>query len=144
MNSIQRLIPQRHPFLFVDTILTADKERIVGIKNFPASFIFTYNDSLAGKIIPPGILIETLVQCGGAGAAQLGLVGQQLMGLAALEKVTFYGAVRPGDSVKLVVKNLKVSPKILKQAGSAWVVEKPVLQALWTCLAVDFAAPARD
>lgn len=40
MKEIEDLIPHRHPFLFVDEIISANQDEIVGIKTFDESIEF--------------------------------------------------------------------------------------------------------
>ncbi|MBA7569445.1 hypothetical protein ES708_11184 [subsurface metagenome] len=54
--------------------------------------------------------------------------------LASVDKVKFRQQVRPGDEVKMVIKNLRVSPKTLKQSGKAFVGDQIVAEAEWFCL----------
>lgn len=134
MTDIETLVPQRYPFLFIDEIISADIDEIIGVKTYDKSFLYAQDCSTAGKTIPGTILIESMVQCGGAGVTQLGLIDKRLWGLASLEDVRFLRAVQSGTTVKMVVKNLKVSNKVLKQTGKAFVDGEVVLAATWLCL----------
>jgi len=51
-----------------------------------------------------------------------------------VDKVKLRHQVRPGDEVKLVIKNLRVSPKTLKQSGQAFVGDQLAAEAEWFCL----------
>jgi 3-hydroxyacyl-[acyl-carrier-protein] dehydratase len=42
--------------------------------------------------------------------------------------------VRPGDEVKLVITNHKVSKIAIKQSGKAWVGDKVAAEAEWLCM----------
>lgn len=134
MTDIENLVPQRYPFLFIDEIISADINEIVGVKAYDKSFLYSQGYFPAEKIIPGVILVESIVQCGGAGVVKLGLFDKTLWGLASLENVRFFGVVEPGSTVKMVVKNLKVSNKVLKQTGAAFVGERLILEATWMCL----------
>ena len=48
--------------------------------------------------------------------------------LATVDKVKFRNQVRPGDKVRIEVKNMRVSKKMIKQSGKAYVIrpEKPL------------------
>lgn len=134
MSDIEKLIPQRYPFLFIDDIISADRDEIVGIKMYDKSFIFSQACAQESGIIPGVILIESMVQCGGAGIAKVGLLDKKLWGLASLENVRFFGVVKAASEVRMVVKNLKITNKVLKQSGTAFVDGKIVLKASWVCL----------
>lgn len=134
MSEIEQLLPQRYPFLFVDEILSADRNETVGIKTYNTSFLF-YQENFSGeKIVPGVILIESMVQCGGAGVTQIGIFPKASWGLASLENVHFFGYVKSKATVKMVVKNLKVSDKVLKQTGVAFYKGQKILEATWLCL----------
>jgi 3-hydroxyacyl-[acyl-carrier-protein] dehydratase len=131
---IKTLLPQREPFLFVDALLSADKGEIIGLKNYDESFPYYISCSVERKIVPGVILLESLVQCGGAGITHLGFTEQALWGLASIEKVQFHGVVTMNTTVKMVVRNLKISSKIVKQTGVSFCEERVVLKATWFCL----------
>lgn len=132
--NIQALLPQREPFLFVSELLYADKDEIIGTMIYGEAFPYYLPCSPLRKIVPGVILIESIVQCGGAGVSKAGIFGNIPWGLAAIEKAVFRGVVEPNTTIKMVVKNLKVSSKILKQSGVSYYKEKAILKASWFCL----------
>ena len=133
-DDIKSLLPQREPFLFVKELLSADREKTVGLMTYDEAFPYYLTWSPQRKMVPEAILIESLVQCGGAGIMRLGLTEKALWGLAALEKVQVFGMVKPNATVKLVVRNLKISNRLLKQSGVCFCEDVPVLEARWLCL----------
>jgi len=134
MTDIEILLPQRYPFLFVDEIISADRNEIIGTKIYDTSFLFFQEYFSNRKIVPNTILLESIVQCGGAGVNQIGLFEKSLWGIASIEKVHFLNVVEPNTLVKMIVRNLKVSNKIIKQTGIAFCEEKAILEATWMCL----------
>ena len=134
MTTIEALLPQRHPFLFVDEILSATIDEIIGIKTYDNTFLFYQGHYPNKKIVPGVILIESIVQCGGAGVTQIGILEKVSWGLASLENVQFFHCVELGSTVKMVVKTLKVSNKLLKQTGTAFCGGHAILEATWLCL----------
>ncbi|MCE5286654.1 MAG: 3-hydroxyacyl-ACP dehydratase, partial [Pelosinus sp.] len=123
---IETLLPQRYPFLFVDELIAVSAEEIVGIKTYARDFLF-YQELLPDeKVVPPTILIESIIQCGGAGVTKLGIFPRARWRLAALENIRIYDWVRPNQTVKMVTKNIKVSSKVLKQTGIAFCNEKKI------------------
>ena len=120
--------------MFVDELLFADKGEIIGVKTYDESFPYYLTCSQQRKIVPSVILIESLVQCGGAGVTKLGIVEKGLWGLASIEKAQFRDVVEPNATVRMVVKNLKISTKILKQTGVSFCAERAILKASWFCL----------
>ena len=94
---------------------------------------------LINPLVPGVILVETLAQCGGAGAKMVtGNPG--LFFLASVEKVRFRRQVRPGDTLRMVIRNLRVTRNMLKQSGKAYVGEELAAEAEWLC--IIGAAPA--
>ena len=129
---IKLLLPQREPFLFVDRLLSTDQNKIIGVKTYDSRFPY-YLVCLSGQRTVPGtILVESLVQCGGAGIAQA--AGKDLWGLTALNKVRLRGSVRPDSTVIMAVKSLTLSSKIIRQSGVSYCEGKIILEATWSCL----------
>jgi len=131
---IETLLPQRPPFLFVDAILSATHDEIIGSKTYDESFSFYQKDMAGQNIVPNVLLIESIVQCGGAGVTQMGIFEKASWGLASLEKVRFFRSIASGSTVKMIVKTLNISTKLLKQSGMIFCEGQVVLEATWLCL----------
>ncbi|WP_411048545.1 3-hydroxyacyl-ACP dehydratase FabZ [Treponema primitia] len=135
MNEIEELLPHRVPFLFVDTIDTADKEKIIARHVFTEKEFFFAGHFPEYPVVPGVILVETMAQSGGAGLRKLGIMpGNALFFLATVDKVKFRRQVRPGDEVRSEIVNLRVSPKMIKQSGKAYVGDELAAEAEWMCL----------
>src|SRR6202047_3571322 len=63
---IQKILPHRHPFLMVDTVLEIERlKRIVSLKNVSINEGY-FQGHFPGKPIMPGVLIiESMAQTGG-------------------------------------------------------------------------------
>jgi 3-hydroxyacyl-[acyl-carrier-protein] dehydratase len=86
-------------------------------------------------VVPGVILIETMAQSGGAGLRKSGvLASDALFFLASVDKAKFRRQVRLGDEVRCEITNLRVSGKMIKQAGKAFVGEELAAEAEWLCL----------
>ena len=135
MNEIEKLLPHRKPFLFVDEIVEADEKQIIARHVFKESEFFFQGHFPEYPVVPGVILVETMAQSGGAGLRKLGMLGDKsLFFLAAVDKVKFRRQVRPGDEVCSQIINLRISAKMIKQSGKAYVGDELAAEAEWMCL----------
>jgi 3-hydroxyacyl-[acyl-carrier-protein] dehydratase len=137
MAEIKELLPHREPFLFVDRLETVSEERIVGYRVFTDKEPFFAGHFPDYPVVPGVILVETMAQCGGAGIAELGTLGNKLFFLATVEKAKFRQQVRPNDEVRMEIENVKIAPRMIKQTGKAFVGDKLAAEAEWMCLVGD-------
>lgn len=132
---IEKLLPHRDPFLFIDTIDVTDEKRIVARHVFGEGEFFFKGHFPEYPVVPGVILIETMAQAGGAGLAKRGIMAEDaLFFLASVDKVKFRRQIRPGEEVRLEIENLRVSGKMIKQSGKAYVGEELATEAEWLCL----------
>jgi len=135
VNEIEKLLPHREPFLFVDEIVEADEKKIIAKHIFTEKEFFFAGHFPGFPVVPGVILIETMAQSGGAGLRSLGVLGEDaLFFLASVDKVKFRRQVRPGEEVRSEVENLRVSAKMIKQSGKAYVGDELAAEAEWMCL----------
>jgi len=138
MSEIEKLLPHREPFLFVDEIVQADEKKIIAKHVFTEKEFFFPGHFPEYPVVPGVILIETMAQSGGAGLRKTGVLGDgALFFLASVDKVKFRRQVRPGDEVRSEVENLRVSAKMIKQSGKAYVGDELAAEAEWMCLVGD-------
>ncbi|WP_312520949.1 3-hydroxyacyl-ACP dehydratase [Anaerospora sp.] len=133
-HEIELLLPQRDPFLFVDELMTASTSEITGTMTYDQNFPFYQEHRPKQMIVPVVLLIESLVQCGGAGVNKLGITDRALWALASLEKVRILGVVEPDSTVTMVVQNEKLSGRMIKQSGESFCNGRSILKATWFCL----------
>lgn len=134
MKDIKELIPHRDPFLFIDRLEKADADEIIAHRTYTSAEPFFKGHFPQYPVVPGVILVETMAQAGGAGVSQSGILGDNLFFLASVDKVKFRRQVRPDEPVKLIVKNLRVSPRMLKQSGVAMVGDEIAAEAEWMCV----------
>jgi 3-hydroxyacyl-[acyl-carrier-protein] dehydratase len=135
MNEIEKLLPHRDPFLFVDEIVEATNEKIIAKHIFTENEYFFRGHFPTYPVVPGVILVETMAQSGGAGLRKLGALGEDgLFFFATVDKVKFRRQVRPGDEVRSEIENLRVSSKMIKQRGKAYVGDELAAEAEWMCL----------
>jgi len=127
---ILRIMPHRYPFLLVDRIVEMTAERVVGIKNVSINEPF-FQGHFPGQPIMPGVLlIEAMAQVGGV--MLLNTVEDpegKLVYFIGIDKARFRHAVVPGDQVRFVLEPKRLSGKITKMHGKAYVDERLVAEA---------------
>lgn len=108
MTEVEKLIPHRPPFLFVDEIVSHEGEVLVAKRTWRADEDF-YQGHYPGAPITPGVLLsESVFQTGACLMAKLmaGAAGQG-GGVPLLSKVSdirFRLPVYPGETVTIEVK----------------------------------------
>ncbi len=109
MTEVEKLIPHRPPFLFVDEIVSHDGETLVARRTWRADEDF-YKGHYPGAPITPGVLLsEAVFQTGALLMARLmapstssGQGGVPL--LSKVSDIRFRLPVYPGDTVTIEVK----------------------------------------
>ena len=134
-TDIKSLLPHREPFLYVDAILSCDEKGCVCEHTFTENEFFFKGHFPEYPVVPGVILCETMAQAGGAALRYSGVVpADGLFFFATLDKVKFRNQVRPGDKVRMEIEFLRTSPKMIKQAGKAYVGDTLCAEAEWMCL----------
>ena len=141
MQDIKELLPHREPFLFVDRLEKAEKDEVIGYRRFTEADFFFPGHFPKYPVVPGVILIETLAQCGGAGA-RIVTGNPGLFFLASLDKVKFRRQVKPGEEVRMVIQNLRVTKMMVRQSGKAFVGDELAAEAEWLCLIGGGEPPA--
>src|SRR3954470_6733569 len=131
MTEVEKLIPHRPPFLFVDEIVSHEGETLVAKRTWRAEEDF-YKGHYPGAPITPGVLLcESVFQTGALLMAKLmaGTGGGQ-GGVPLLTKVTdvrFRVPVYPGDTTTIEVKRKETMGDFHFMAGSIKNGDKRVL-----------------
>ena len=133
MKEIEILIPHRTPFLYVDKIIACSKEQITGEKIFSDHDSFLRGSFPEFSFVPGVILIEAMAQCGGAGVKKMGLA-DGLFGLANIENASFYAGVPFHTTFTMVVQNIKIADKYIKQSGKGSVENRLCIDLTWICV----------
>lgn len=131
VNAIQKLLPHRPPFLYVDKILEMSDHHVVGVKNVSMNEWF-FTGHFPGKPVMPGVLqIEAMAQVGGI--LCLNSVPDPenyLTYFMKIDNARFRDMVVPGDTI--VFKLELITPirrGICHMKGEAYVADKLVCEA---------------
>jgi len=134
-KDIIKILPHRHPFLFVDMITELEVgERVVGIKNVTINEYF-FTGHFPGRPIMPGVLvIEAMAQVGGVLARlsepeSMTSEGNKAIYFVAIDKVRFRKPIFPGDQIIFELTAMRKGSRIWKMKGRAMVNEKIAAEA---------------
>lgn len=123
------LLPHGNAFLFLDDIDETNEDEIVGTFTFHRDHK-VFDSGHVGGTVPQVLLVESMVQCGSAGARQLkGLSG--VYGLAKIEEVEFLKPVHFDLKITFRIKNIKSGIAVIHQYGIGYVSGEVVMKAGW-------------
>ena len=127
IDDIQKLIPQRYPFLMIDRVIEAGPEKVVAIKNVSVNEQYFLGNFPGQKVMPGVLMIEAMAQAG------IVLFRQKFNNDSVLflvsTKARFYNPVFPGDQLKIEVEPLKMLSKMGIFKGLITVGDKKVAEA---------------
>lgn len=138
-KTIEELIPHRKPFLFVDEIVSISREEIIGLQTFNDRDNPVLKGSFPPDMIPGIIVLESMAQCGGAGVRMLG-IAEGVFALAHIDTIKFYKTVGYNEQIRYIIKNIRLSAKMVKQEGRAYVNDELILEAAWLSIKIDTSA----
>jgi 3-hydroxyacyl-[acyl-carrier-protein] dehydratase len=145
VNEIQKILPHRYPFLFVDAIVEMERlKRVVGIKNVTATESH-FQGHFPGKPIMPGVLIiEAMAQTGGLLLLQeVPDRENKLLYFVAVDGARFRRPVVPGDQLRLEITVISWRGDFCKLEGRATVDGQLAAEATLMCKMVDRETPAK-
>lgn len=129
INVIQKILPHRYPFLFVDRVIELSEKRIVGIKNITIDEPF-FQGHFPGNPIMPGVLIiEAMAQVGGIGALNMKDNIGKFAYFLSINNARFRKPVLPGDVLRIEVDLLKAKLSVMQIHAIAKVGDDVVAEA---------------
>ncbi|MBA3665220.1 MAG: bifunctional UDP-3-O-[3-hydroxymyristoyl] N-acetylglucosamine deacetylase/3-hydroxyacyl-ACP dehydratase [Bacteroidetes bacterium] len=131
INQIQKILPHRPPFLFVDKIMEITEEGIIGVKNVSMNEDFFRGHFPESPVFPGVLQIEAMAQVGGIfSLSKVPDPENYLTYFMSIDKVKFKNQVIPGDTI--VFKLVLLTPirrGIVHMRGEAFVRDKQVMEA---------------
>ncbi|MXN92867.1 beta-hydroxyacyl-ACP dehydratase [Flavobacterium sp. Sd200] len=141
-KDIEELIPHRAPFLFVDEITSFTTDEITAVYTFHKTEVMLKGNFPGFNFVPGTILIESMAQAGGAGVRLLG-VTDGIFALVQIESAQFFKGLSFGETITYVIKNIRLSEKIIKQSGKGYAADGVVFEASWMSIKIDEKQMAR-
>ena len=115
INKILAILPHRYPFVFVDKILSLEKDKVYGIKNLAYNEPY-FQGHIPSKPVFPGVyMIEALAQLGGV--ILYSSNKQDIFYLAKVEKTRFKKVLVPGDQLHLYIEMTRSRSNIFQFSG---------------------------
>ena len=139
IDLIQRIIPHRYPFLFVDKVIDINgTETATGVKNVTFNEPHFQGHFPGASIMPGVIIVEAMAQTAAVMlGTSLGFADKNLLVyFMAIDKCKFRRKVVPGDVLKLSLKTLRGKPggKVWRFSGIASVEGDTAAEAEFTAM----------
>ncbi|MDT8393585.1 MAG: bifunctional UDP-3-O-[3-hydroxymyristoyl] N-acetylglucosamine deacetylase/3-hydroxyacyl-ACP dehydratase [Bacteroidales bacterium] len=130
INDIQRFLPHRPPFLFIDKILEMGEDYIIGMKNVTMNEPFFVGHFPGNPVMPGVIQIEAMAQTGGVLVLNTVPDPENYITLfLKVNEVKFRKVVEPGDTLIFYNKLIKpIRRGIAMMDGKAYVNGKVVME----------------
>jgi UDP-3-O-[3-hydroxymyristoyl] N-acetylglucosamine deacetylase/3-hydroxyacyl-[acyl-carrier-protein] dehydratase len=139
INSIQKIMPHRYPFLLIDRVIDLEpSKRVEAIKNVTINEPF-FQGHFPGHPIMPGVLIlEAMAQAGGILLLnEIEDPSTKVVYFMAIDNARFRQPVVPGDQLRFELTMKSFRRSACKMNGQAFVDEKLVAEAEFMAMVID-------
>ncbi|MBI4116041.1 MAG: UDP-3-O-[3-hydroxymyristoyl] N-acetylglucosamine deacetylase [Candidatus Omnitrophica bacterium] len=130
VEGIQKILPHRYPFLFVDRIEKLHPGKKATGYKLVSSNDYYFQGHFPGHPVMPGVLImEALAQVGGVVMLSMPEMQGKIAYFMSVDYCKFRQTVVPGDELRMEVEVLRYRSKTGQCAGRAYVGDKLVCEA---------------
>jgi UDP-3-O-[3-hydroxymyristoyl] N-acetylglucosamine deacetylase/3-hydroxyacyl-[acyl-carrier-protein] dehydratase len=138
ISEIQKIIPHRYPFLFIDkVVITEEEKKAVGYKAVSGNEEF-FQGHFPGNPIMPGVLvIEAMAQTSCVLYLSRPNLADKVAYFMSIENAKFRKPVLPGDYLELRIEIMKARERFGKVKGKAYVAGNLVAEAEFSFVTVD-------
>ncbi|MGM0441170.1 MAG: UDP-3-O-acyl-N-acetylglucosamine deacetylase [Elusimicrobiota bacterium] len=130
VDQLKEILPHRYPFLLVDKIEVGDSMKTaIGYKNITIDEPVFKGHYPEEAVFPPALIIEFMAQSSAVMLLTKPEVKNKLAYFIIIDKVKFYGDVKPMDVLKSEVELIRARSKGGKVRGETFVGDRKVAQA---------------
>lgn len=132
-SAIERILPHRFPFLFVDRVTELETDRrIVGVKNITGTEKYLAHQPGEAPALPPTIVTEAIAQVGAILILSKPENHDKLIFFMGIDRVRYRGAVHPGEVLEIEARVKRLRSKMGQLEGCARVNGKVIVDGMMT------------